>query len=78
MNELDVLKNANHPNIITVIEILEDDHFYYVITEILEGGKLFDRITEVQQFSEKKAAHILKQILLAVNYMHKKKLVHRD
>jgi calcium-dependent protein kinase len=60
MNELGVLKKTNHPNIMNVVEILEDDRFYYVISEILEGGELFDRITEVHSFSEKKAAYILK------------------
>jgi len=78
MNELDVLKKTNHPNIMSVVEILEDENYYYVITEILEGGELFDRITEVQSFSEKKAAYILKQVLLAINYMHKKNISHRD
>ena len=48
MNELDILKKTNHPNIMNVVEILEDEHYYYVISEILEGGELFDRITEVQ------------------------------
>ena len=59
MNELDVLKKTNPPNIMNVVEILEDDMHYYVVSEILEGGELFDRITEVQSFSEKKAAYIL-------------------
>lgn len=78
MNELDVLKKTNHPNIMNVVEILEDDMHYYVVSEILEGGELFDRITEVQSFSEKKAAYILQQVLLAINYMHKKNISHRD
>lgn len=47
MNELDVLKKTNHPNIMNVVEILEDDYHFYVISEIMEGGELFDRITEV-------------------------------
>ena len=43
-----------------VNELLEDDEYYYIVTELLEGGELFDRIIEVQQFSEKKAAFIIK------------------
>jgi len=42
-----------------VNEIMEDDDNYYIITEILEGGELFDRIIDVKSFSENKAAHIL-------------------
>jgi len=56
----------------SVIEILEDDTNFYIVSELLEGGELFDRIIEVQQFSEAKAARILNQVLLALNYMHKK------
>ena len=59
-SELEVLKSTNHPNIMSIIEILEDDHYYYVISEILEGGELFDRIMEQKNFSEKKAAFIIK------------------
>lgn len=61
-----------------VNEIMEDHDHYYIVTEILEGGELFDRIIDVKQFSEKKAANILKQVLLAINYMHKMNVTHRD
>jgi len=61
-----------------VNEILEDTDNYYIVTEILEGGELFDRIIEVKKFNEEKAAHILNQVLLAINYMHKNNLTHRD
>lgn len=39
-----------------VNEILQDENNYYIITEILEGGELFDRIIDVKKFSENKAA----------------------
>ena len=41
-----MLKSTVHPNIMNVLELLEDDNNYYVISEILEGGELFDRIIE--------------------------------
>ena len=61
-----------------VNEIMEDRDNYYIVTEILEGGELFDRIIEVKKFNELNAAHILEQVLKAINYMHKKNLTHRD
>lgn len=61
-----------------VNELLEDDNFYYIATELLEGGELFDRIIVEKQFSEKRASYILKQVLLAINYMHNKHITHRD
>ena len=61
-----------------VNEIMEDHDNYYIVTEILEGGELFDRIIDVKSFSEKKAAQILEQVLRAINYMHKQNVTHRD
>lgn len=78
MNELSILQKVSHPNIMTAKELLEDDHHFYIITEILEGGELFDRLIKLKNFSEKNAATIVKQIILALNYMHKQKMTHRD
>jgi serine/threonine protein kinase len=44
----------------SVYEILEDEKFYYISTELLEGGELFDRIVDVKSFSEYKASYIIK------------------
>jgi len=37
-----------HPHIMHVNEIMEDNENYYIVTEILEGGELFDRIIDVK------------------------------
>lgn len=42
-----------------VTELLEDDDCFYIACELLEGGELFDRILQVKQFSEAKAAEII-------------------
>jgi calcium-dependent protein kinase len=44
-NELNVLATANHPNIMRVYELLQDDFNYYIVTEFLEGGELMGRLT---------------------------------
>ena len=36
-----------------VIEIIEDDINYYIVTEYLEGGELFDRLIKKKKFDEK-------------------------
>lgn len=59
-------------------EILEDKQNFYIVTELLEGGELFDRLIKLQKFSEKDAAFIVDQILRALNYMHKQNMTHRD
>ena len=48
------------------------------MTEYVEGGELFYEITKRGSVSEKTAAHIMRQLLSAVVYCHKKKIVHRN
>lgn len=59
MNELTILQKISHPNVMAAKEILEDNVNYYIITELLEGGELFDRLIKLQKFSEKDAAFIV-------------------
>lgn len=59
-------------------ELLEDDENFYIVTEILEGGELFDRLISLGSFSEAKAGFLVKQVLLALSYMHGQNIAHRD
>ena len=60
-----------------IYEMFEDKNKYYIVSEFLEGGELFDRIIENDHFSERDAANIMKQLLSAVAYCHKHNIVHR-
>ena len=59
LSELLVLKTCDHPNIMGVKEILEDKANFYIVSEFVEGGELFDRIVKVSKFTEKEAARII-------------------
>jgi calcium-dependent protein kinase len=50
--------------------LLEDDFHYYIVSELIEGGELYNRILALKHMNESSAAKILHQVLLAVNYMH--------
>ena len=77
-NEIAVLKDLDHPNIVKMYEFLEDEKRIYIVTEICKGGELFDEILNRSKFDEADAAIVMKQLLYAINYCHKKKIVHRD
>lgn len=44
----------------------------------MTGGELFDRIVQKGSYTEKDAAHLIRQVLEAVDYMHEQGVVHRD
>jgi calcium-dependent protein kinase len=76
--ELKVLRTMDHPNIIKLFEIYDYKDFYYVVTEHCSGGELFEFLKSRNRITESTVAIIMKQILSAVNYMHKKNIMHRD
>ena len=69
-SEMNILKNLDHPHIVKLFEFYQDSKNYYLITEYLAGGELFTRIKNLNHFSEKKAADVMKQILSAIVYCH--------
>lgn len=77
-NEIAILKEMDHPNIVKMYEFLEDEKRIYIVTEICKGGELFDEILNRSKFDEKDAAIVMRQLLSAINYCHKKSIVHRD
>ena len=76
--EVEILKKLIHPNIMQIYEFYEDKKNFYIITEICEGGELFDQIVQKGSLSEDEAANVVKQLLSAVNYIHLNNIVHRD
>jgi calcium-dependent protein kinase len=75
---MSILKQLDHPNILKLLEIYDWRNYYYLITEMCDGGELFDKIRALRHFTEKDAAQVMKSILSAVVYMHKLGIVHRD
>ena len=76
--EFNILQQTEHPHIVRVVELLEGPVNFYVVMELVTGGDLLSYILKEEKMSEIKVANILKQILLAINYMHQLNIVHRD
>jgi calcium-dependent protein kinase len=78
IQEVEMLKKLDHPNIIKVIEVIEENDYMHIVTELCSGGELFDRIVSMRHFTENKAAHYMLNIMSAVAYCHQAGIVHRD
>ncbi|GAM83501.1 hypothetical protein ANO11243_014890 [Dothideomycetidae sp. 11243] len=77
-DELEMLQNLKHPHIVKFYDWFESKDKYYIVTQLATGGELFDRICEKGRFTERDASSTIKQVLEAVEYLHKNDVVHRD
>jgi len=77
-----VLEQLDHPHIVRVIELLEDDRDYFIVMELMPDGNLLDMLNKISKarisFTERDAANLIYQVMLAISYMHESNTVHRD
>ncbi|KRW99866.1 Protein kinase-like domain [Pseudocohnilembus persalinus] len=78
LQEVNVLKNLDHPNILKIYECFQDKNNYYIVSEYCQGGELFETISKKLALSEKEASQITAQLISAISYMHSKGFIHRD
>ncbi|MCJ8746934.1 hypothetical protein PDJAM_G00147570 [Pangasius djambal] len=76
--EVSILKQIQHPNVITLHDVFENKNEVILILELVAGGELFDFLAEKESLSEEEATEFLKQILDGVNYLHSKHIAHFD
>lgn len=82
LNEIEVLNRIDHPNVVKLIEIFEDEDNIYMVLELMRGGSLQARIISLRdagrKLSEGEIAQIIAPIVDAMEYCHCEKVVHRD
>ncbi|XP_048400207.1 ribosomal protein S6 kinase alpha-6 isoform X2 [Stegostoma tigrinum] len=77
--EIEILmRYGQHPNIITLKDVYDDGRYVYLVTELLKGGELLDRLLRQKYFSEREASAVLFTITKTVEYLHCQGVVHRD
>ena len=59
-SEIDILKNLNHPNILNLYEVYENESSIYLVTELCDGRDLFEELSSREMFNEAEAAHVTK------------------
>jgi len=76
--EIEILRSMDHPNIMVLEDHFEDKDYFYLVTELLVGGELFDRVVEKEFYSEREARDLVRLLLEAICYCHERDVVHRD
>ena len=82
--EVYILSILDNPRIMKIYDILDNNDYFFIFMELIEGGNLKDLIIKryldknVYLFRDSECSQIMKGILEALNYLHKKSIIHRD
>jgi serine/threonine protein kinase len=82
-NEIYILKNISHPNIIKLYEIKQTINNFYLLFDYCNGGGLSNCLEQFMKknnkpFTEEIVQYLLKKIVSGLYYLHKNKIIHRD
>jgi len=78
LNELQILGSLDHPNVIKLFEVYEDQNHYYLVMEYLSGGDIFQRFQREPLVNESFIAEVFYKVIMAINYCHSIGVCHRD
>ena len=78
--EIRIMYSLNHPHIVKLHNHFEDDNNFYLVLELAEGGTVFQKLAKFKSFDEAAAAQYMREIILAVEYLHSRDppIIHRD
>ena len=82
-NEITILSEINHKNIMKLIEIKQSKDNYYLVCELCNGGSLNDCLDKYRKmnrrpFTEEIVQYLMRQIIEAIKYLHGCHILHRD
>ncbi|XP_052119869.1 calcium/calmodulin-dependent protein kinase type II alpha chain isoform X18 [Frankliniella occidentalis] len=76
--EARICRKLQHPNIVRLHDSIQEEHFHYLVFDLVTGGELFEDIVAREFYSEADASHCIQQILESVHHCHSNGVVHRD
>ena len=78
LKEVQIMRQLDHPNIVSLIDFSESRQYYYIVLELCPGGELFHQIVKLTYFSEDLSRHVIVQVAEALEYLHETAgVVHR-
>ncbi|MEB3219103.1 MAG: serine/threonine-protein kinase [Nostocales cyanobacterium 94392] len=69
---------AFFPVIVPGLKAKEEDQFFYLVQEYIDGENLEEELTRKGKFSESEALFLLRSILPVLQFVHSKDIIHRD
>lgn len=78
ISEGETLRQLNHPNIIRVIDTIEQSGNYYIVMEYLTGGSLEKLLKAETYFSVERVIQIALDLADALTRAHRLKIIHGD
>ncbi|ORZ22510.1 kinase-like domain-containing protein [Absidia repens] len=80
--EIDVQSELNHPSLLALHSVIEDQDYVYMVMDLCDQGDLFDYVLRDQQDRNCRPEHIVKdifiQVLEGIEHMHAQGIYHRD
>ena len=77
-NEILILKNLDHPNIMKLYEFFDDEEYYYMVTEYFDQEDLYGKMIKLNYMNQIIVKFLMGQIFNAVAYLHSKGVFHGD
>ena len=75
--EIRILRELEHDNIIALLDAVETRDEFVVVTEFAHG-ELFEILEHDGRLPEKEVRRVAKQLVLALHYLHSRRVIHRD
>ncbi|GMF25230.1 unnamed protein product [Phytophthora fragariaefolia] len=76
--EVKILREMQHPHIVKLYDVFQEDAYFFLVTEYMAGGELFERIVKKNFYSEREARDLVKVLLETIAFCHDADVVHRD
>jgi serine/threonine protein kinase len=77
--EARIAARLDHPNVVQVFDVGEDDGRPYIVMEYVEGGTVGDRLERRRRsLATTEALQLLSQLCDGLGHAHAKRLIHRD
>ena len=76
--EIRLQSSLTHGNILPMYGFFDDKSHLYIVLEYMEGGTLYSKLKKEGKLTERDTANVIRQITLAIEYLHDMGIAHRD